>query len=463
MTDKELFYDKKPGFGRLKKEEQQAVHFYAEGYKNFLDEGKTERDAAAYMVRQAEAHGFRPYKRGEVLQPGDRIYKVNREKGIVMAIIGQESLAKGAQITAAHIDSPRIDIRTIPVYEDDNLAFFKTHYYGGIKKYQWTTIPLELRGVVSRYTDRGLENIHIHIGDKPEDPVFVITDLLPHLASQQMQKPMVKGIEAEKMNILIGSVPDESEEETNNKVKRAVMKFLNNTYGITEEDFLSAEIAAVPAFNARDIGFDRSMIGAYGHDDRVCAYPAATALFDLDEIPAKTAICLLVDKEEIGSEGVTGMKSQFFDMFLNDLCRSQNVLREDLCENSTCLSADVSNAYDPNYPEVSDKRNDAKMNCGLIITKYTGARGKSETNDASAELMAKIRYIMRDICWQTGQLGKVDQGGGGTVAMYMASRNIETVDAGVPVLSMHAPFEVIAKLDLYMAYQGFGAFYRFEK
>ena len=212
MTDKELFYDKKPGFDRLKKEEQQAVHFYAEGYKNFLDEGKTERDAAAYMVRQAEAHGFRPYKRGEALQPGDRIYKVNREKGIVIAIIGQESLAKGAQITAAHIDSPRIDIRTIPVYEDDNLAFFKTHYYGGIKKYQWTTIPLELRGVVSRYTDRGLENIHIHIGDKPEDPVFVITDLLPHLASQQMQKPMVKGIEAEKMNILIGSVPDESEE-----------------------------------------------------------------------------------------------------------------------------------------------------------------------------------------------------------------------------------------------------------
>lgn len=467
MAENKLFYDKKTGFDRLTDEDRRQMHTYAEDYKSFLNESKTERDATAYMVRQAEAHGFHAYIRGDELKSGDRIYKVNRNKSIVLAIIGQESLKKGAQITAAHIDSPRIDIRTIPAYEDDHIAFFKTHYYGGIKKYQWPTIPLELRGVVSRYTEKGPETIDIHIGNKPEDPVFVITDLLPHLAADQMKKTMQQGIDAEKMNILIGSVPSKTdkdrEEEGTKKVKLAVMEFLNNTYGITEEDFLSAEIAAVPAFNARDIGFDRSFIGAYGHDDRVCAYPAATALFDLTETPTKTSICLLVDKEEIGSEGVTGMKSQFFDMFINDICRAQDVLREDFCENSTCLSADVANAYDPNFPEVSDKRNDAKVNCGLVIVKYTGSRGKSETNDAPAELMAKVRYILRNVCWQTGQLGKVDKGGGGTVAMYMANRNIDTVDAGVPVLSMHAPFEVIAKLDLYMAYRGFRDFYKFNR
>ena len=344
------------------------------------------------------------------------------------------------------------------------MAFFKTHYYGGIKKYQWPTVPLELRGVVCHVTDDGIESIPVRIGDKPDDPLFIISDLLIHLATDQMQKSMMKGISAEKMNILVGSEPSQTDDDTSDKIKLAVMEYLHQAYGITEEDFLSAELSCVPAFPARDIGFDRSFVGSYGHDDRVCAYPAATALLDLEGIPSKTAMTVLVDKEEIGSDGVTGMQSRFFDTMVADLCRAQDVIPEECLENSTCLSADVCNAYDPNYPEVSEKRNDARANCGLALVKYTGSRGKSGSSDATAELMAKIRYLFQknNIIWQTGQLGKVDQGGGGTVAMFMANRNIDTVDAGVPVLSMHAPYEVIAKLDLYATYRGFGVFYGME-
>ena len=458
----ELFYDKKPGFDKADKA---AVMAYAEGYKAFLDEGKTERDATAAIVRRAEAAGYQPWKRGMDVRPGDKLYQINRDKGVILAHIGRTSLAEGVHLTAAHLDAPRIDIRTVPLYEQEGMAFFKTHYYGGIKKYQWTAIPLELRGVVCVCKDGKIERVPVHIGNKPEDPKFVITDLLIHLASDQMTKKATEVIKAENMNILLGSMPSENaEKDEKNKIKLAILEYLHQEYGMSEVDFLSAELTCVPAFNACDIGFDRSFVGAYGHDDRVCSYPAATALIDNADVPVHTNMCLLVDKEEIGSDGVTGMQSRAFDTFLSDLCRAQGVLPEECFEHSICLSADVCNAYDPNYAEVSEPRNDARVNCGLAIIKYTGARGKSGTSDASAELMARVRTILdgAGVVWQTGQLGRVDQGGGGTVAMYLANRNIDTVDAGVPVLSMHAPFEVIAKLDLYMAYQCFGAFYRAE-
>ncbi|MGM9649540.1 MAG: aminopeptidase [Butyricicoccaceae bacterium] len=459
--ENELFYDKKTVWDSLTEEQESAMMDYAEGYKAFLDAGKTERDAVRYLTAKAEAKGFVPFTRGMAVKAGDKFYSVNRNKGIILTVIGKQPLSAGIHLTAAHLDAPRIDIRTVPLYEDSGMAMFKTHYYGGIKKYQWTTIPLELRGVVCVVTDEGVRSVDISIGAKPEDPVFVITDLLPHLAAEQMNKTMLKGIAAEQMNILIGSKPSKNEDEKTDRIKLAVLEFLNKTYGIKEEDFLSAELSCVPAFHARDIGFDRTLIGAYGHDDRVCSYPAATALLDLTETPEHTCMAVLVDKEEIGSDGVTGMQSRFFDTLVGDLCRAQDVLFDECIEHSVCLSADVCNAYDPNYPEVSERRNDARINCGLALVKYTGARGKSGASDATAELMARMRYCFNKagITWQTGQLGKVDQGGGGTVAMFMANRNIDTVDAGVPVLSMHAPFECIAKADLYMTYLGFGAFY----
>lgn len=456
----ELFYDKKPGYDKLDKK---ACMNYAEGYKAFLDEGKTERDAVDAIVRMAEAKGYKAYVRGMAVNPGDKLYQINRHKGIILAHIGSAPLSDGVRLTAAHLDAPRIDIRTVPLYEQDGMAYFKTHYYGGIKKYHWLAIPLELRGVVCVCRDGKVERVPVHVGNKPGDPKFVITDLLPHLASEQMVKKATEVIKAENMNVLLGSFPSEnSADGDKDRVKRAILEYLNAEYGMTEADFLSAELSCVPAFNACDIGFDRSLIGAYGHDDRVCSYPAATALLDADETPVHTNLCLLVDKEEIGSDGVTGMQSRHFDTFLGDLCRAQNVLPDECYEHSICLSADVCNAFDPNFPEVSEGRNDARIGCGMAIIKYTGARGKSGTSDASAELMAQVRCILdgAGITWQTGQLGRVDQGGGGTVAMYLANRNIDTVDAGVPVLSMHAPFETISKHDLYMTYLGFGAFYR---
>ena len=456
----ELFYDKKPGYDKLDKK---ACMDYAEGYKAFLDEGKTERDAVDAIVRMAEAKGYKAYARGMAVNPGDKFYQINRHKGIILAHIGSAPLSDGVRLTAAHLDAPRIDIRTVPLYEQDGMAYFKTHYYGGIKKYHWLAIPLELRGVVCVCHDGKVERVPVHVGNKPGDPKFVITDLLPHLASEQMVKKATEVIKAENMNVLLGSFPSEnSADGDKDRVKRAILEYLNAEYGMTEADFLSAELSCVPAFNACDIGFDRSFIGAYGHDDRVCSYPAATALLDADETPVHTNLCLLVDKEEIGSDGVTGMQSRHFDTFLGDLCRAQNILPDECYEHSICLSADVCNAFDPNFPEVSEGRNDARIGCGMAIIKYTGARGKSGTSDASAELMAQVRCILdgAGITWQTGQLGRVDQGGGGTVAMYLANRNIDTVDAGVPVLSMHAPFETISKHDLYMTYLGFGAFYR---
>ena len=463
MTSEQLFYDKKPGFDRLTGSDKRGMQEYAEGYKAFLDEAKTERDAVKEIARMAEEKGFRAWKRDDILKAGDKIYRINRNKGIMLAVIGKKDISEGVRLTAAHLDAPRVDIRTVPLYEDSGMAFFKTHYYGGIKKYQWTAIPLELRGVVCVCHKGQMKTVEVRVGDKPDDPKFVITDLLPHLATEQMTKKATEIIKGEGLNILVGSAPSETvDEKCSEKIKLAVMEHLNRQYGMVEADFLSTELCCVPAFKACDIGFDRSMVGAYGHDDRVCSYPAATALLDLKTTPAHTCVCLRVDKEEIGSEGVTGMQSRAFDTFMADLCRAQGALVDECYENSVCLSADVCNAFDPNFPEVSEKRNDAKANCGFALMKYTGSRGKSGTSDATAELMARIRCIFdkADIVWQTGQLGRVDQGGGGTVAMYLANRNIDTVDAGVPVLSMHAPFEVISKLDLYMAYKGFGAFYK---
>lgn len=457
MTAEELFYEKKPAFASA---DPEAVAAFAEGYKAFLDRSKTERDAVKEMTARAEAAGFHAYQRGQALHPGDRIYQVNRAKGMILAVIGEKSLAEGVNLTAAHLDAPRIDIRTLPLYESEGMAFFKTHYYGGIKKYQWPAIPLELRGVVCVCENGEIRKQEISVGADPGDPKFVITDLLPHLASEQMQKKMTEGFKGEGLNILIGSRPAE-DKDAKEPVKLAIMRLLHEKYGMKEADFLSAELSCVPAFNACDIGFDRTFIGGYGHDDRCCSYPAATALLGLDRTPSRTCVCLLVDKEEVGSDGVTGMKSRHFDTFMADLCRAQGVTEGECFEHSACLSADVCNAFDPNYPDVSEKRNDGRVNCGFALVKYTGSRGKSGTSEATAELMARIRTIFdrAGVAWQTAQLGRVDQGGGGTVAMYLANRNIDTVDAGVPVLSMHAPFEVISKLDLYMAFRGFEAFY----
>ena len=422
-----------------------------------MDAGKTERECAAEAVRLAEAAGYRAYRRGQALTAGDKVYVCNRDKSVLLAHIGEQSLAQGVQIAAAHIDSPRLDLKPSPLYEDAELAFLKTHYYGGIRKYQWVTIPLELHGVVA-LKDGSV--VKVAIGSAAGDPLFTIDDLLPHLGAEQSKKPLGEAIPGENLNILVGSRPFQ-DDEGDQRVKLAIMDILNQKYGIVEEDFISAELSVVPAFHASDIGFDRSLIGAYGHDDRVCAYAALAALLDLEETPARTAVCMLADKEEIGSEGVTGMQSAAFDTFMSDLCDAQKVSLKACYEKSFCLSTDVTAAYDPNFPEVYEKRNSARINYGIGFCKYTGARGKSGSSDASAEVVAMVRRIMDDagVIWQMAELGKVDAGGGGTVACYMANRDIDTLDAGVPVLSMHAPFETVSKLDCYMTYKGIKAVY----
>ncbi|MBQ4545139.1 MAG: aminopeptidase [Oscillospiraceae bacterium] len=432
---------------------------FCEGYKEYLDCGKTERMCVEKSVRLAEMAGFVPYSRGMSLKPGDKIYKVNRKKAVILAVIGEEPLCSGVNIAAAHIDSPRIDLKQSPLYESDGLALFKTHYYGGIKKYQWPAIPLEFHGVVAL---KNGEVRTVSVGSDASDPVFVITDLLPHLGKDQMSKKAGEVITGEGLNVLCGSRPiDGADEKDTDAVKLNIMRILNEKYGITEEDFLSAELCVVPAFRARDIGFDRSLIGAYGHDDRVCAYPSLRAIIDT-ALPKRTAVCILADKEEIGSEGVSGMKSRFFDTFIEDICSSFDTSVRECFENSSCLSTDVTVAMDPNFPEVCEKKNTAYLNRGVALCKYTGARGKSGSSDASAELIASLRALFdkNKVLWQMGSLGKVDQGGGGTVAMYMAERNIDTIDAGVPVLSMHSPFETVAKSDVFMTYKAICAFYK---
>ena len=451
----QLFSRHRNGFDRLDAAERDTMESYCADYKAFLDTGKTERLCAAEVIRLAEEAGYRPYVRGAAVKPGDKVYLCNRGKSVLLAHIGEKSLAEGAQIAAAHIDSPRLDLKPNPLYEDGELAYFKTHYYGGIRKYQWVTIPLELHGVVAL---RDGTSVRVNIGSDPEDPRLVITDLLPHLGAEQNKKTLAEAIPAETLNLLLGSEPIGDREESG-RVKLAVMKLLNEKYGITEDDFTSAELEAVPAVKATDIGLDRSMIGAYGHDDRVCAYAALRGLLDQDKTPVKTAVCVLADKEEIGSDGVTGMQSAAFDTFMEDLCEAQGVPVRVCFEKSFCLSADVTAAYDPNFSDVYEKRNAAYLNYGIGLCKYTGARGKSGASDADAETVAYIRNVFDEagVIWQIAELGKVDAGGGGTVAMYMANRNITTLDAGVPVLSMHAPFETVSKLDCYETYKGMKA------
>ncbi len=447
------------GYDRLCEADLQAIEEYCGAYKDFLNRGKTERMCAGEAVRLAETAGFVPYQRGMKLKPGDKVYSVNRCKGVMLAVIGQRSLADGCQITASHIDSPRLDLKPTPLYEECEMAYFKTHYYGGIRKYQWVTIPLELQGVVA-LKDGTIKTVSLGTGDEPK---FVITDLLPHLGGEQGKKPLNEAIPGENLNILLGSFPV-GEPGESDRVKLNVMERLYEKYGITEADFASAEIEVVPAVMATDIGFDASLIGAYGHDDRVCGFAGLKALLDIEKIPSKTAVCLLADKEEVGSMGVTGMQSAAFDTFIEDLCQSQGVQLRECFENSFCLSTDVTAAYDPAFAEVYEKRNSALINYGIGLCKYTGARGKGGSSDANAETVAYVRRVLdeKGVIWQIAELGKVDAGGGGTVAQYMANRNITTLDAGVPVLSMHAPFEVVSKLDCYMTYKGCLAVYEAE-
>ena len=440
-----LLRSPKNGLQLLNDQQRTEMESYCKDYRAFMDACKTEREATAWAVREAQKHGYKPFTPGMAAKPGDKIYYDNRGKSIALAVIGTKPLSEGANICAAHVDSPRMDLKPNPLYEDSEIAYFKTHYYGGIKKYQWPTVPLALHGVVCR---KDGTTVTITIGEDPQDPVLMVSDLLIHLAADQMQKPLAKGIEGEQLNVILGTQPVEG--EGSDLVKLNIMRLLNEKYGIVEADFQSAELVLVPAGPCREVGLDRSLLSAYGHDDRVCAYAELHALFAIEN-PEKTAVCILADKEEIGSVGVSGMQSHYFEHFMGTLCAAQGVSLEDCFAQSFCLSADVSNAFDPNFPEVSDKRNNASVNYGVSICKYTGSRGKGGCSDASAEAMSHIRKTLdgAGVIWQMATLGKVDQGGGGTVAAFMANRNIVTVYAGVPVLSMHAPLELVSKLDCY--------------
>ncbi len=441
-----LLSNPKNGYAALTAEQKAEMNAYCQRYTAFLDACKTEREATTWAANTAENNGFKALVPGMDVKPGDKVYFNNRGKSIMLAVIGSETLDKGANICAAHVDSPRMDIKPNPLYEDSEIAYLKTHYYGGIKKYQWATIALALHGVVYR---KDGSVVTVTIGEDDTDPVLYVSDLLPHLAADQMQKTAAKAIEAEQMNVIMGSEPLTGEGA--DLVKLHIMKLLNEKYGIVEDDFLSAELTMVPAGKCREVGLDRSLLGAYGHDDRVCAYAEIEPLLTMGT-PKHTAVCILADKEEIGSVGVSGMLSHAFEYFMEMLCDAQGVKLTHCFANSFCLSADVTNAFDPNFPEVSDRRNNAKVNYGVAIMKYTGSRGKGGSSDAAAEAMGHVRTTLDNagVIWQIGTLGKVDQGGGGTVAAYMANRNIVTVDAGVPVVSMHAPMEVVSKLDCYM-------------
>ena len=430
---------------------------FCEGYKEYLDCAKTEREAVTRAIEIAQENGFSEFSYGKEYKPGDRVYINNRNKTVAFAVIGTEPLENGSRLTAAHVDSPRLDLKPNPLYEDLDLALFKTHYYGGIKKYQWTAVPLALHGV---FVLKGGKTVSVKIGEEENEPKFVVNDLLPHLAAEQSKRTLNEGIKGEELNVLVGSMPfkDDSESEL---VKLNILSLLNQKYGITEADFLSAELECVPAYKACDIGFDRSLIGAYGQDDRVCAYPAIEAIIDTI-MPKYTAVCILADKEETGSEGNTGLNSAFVKYVFGDLAKTQGADTSVVLRNVKCLSADVNAANDPTFKDVMEARNACHLNYGVCVTKYTGARGKSSTNDANAEFVGFLRDLLDDngVVWQTGELGKVDIGGGGTVAKYIANLGADVIDLGVPVLSMHAPFETTSKLDIYMCYKAMKAFYK---
>lgn len=439
--------------------DKKIVFRFCDDYIKYLNNSKTERLCVNHTRRLAEAAGFRELETVQELKAGMKVYKINRNKNIVLAVMGKESIENGINLVAAHIDSPRIDLKQIPLYEESNIALLKTHYYGGIKKYQWTAIPLSMIGVAV------LEDgtvIDINIGENENDPVFTISDLLPHLGADQMAKKLSVGIEGEELNIIAGSIPSDTEKD---KYKNTIINLLKEKYQIDEEDLISAEIELVPAFNARSLGLDESMIAGYGQDDRVCAYTAFKAIAET-EAPTRTSVCFLADKEEIGSEGNTGMKSKFFENFLAHLIKKQKgeyseLFLKDALSNSMCLSSDVACAMDPTFKSVSEPLNSAYLGEGVTFLKFVGSRGKSGTSDATAEFVAKIRKILNDenVAWQMAELGKVDQGGGGTVAMYIANLDIDTIDCGVPLLSMHSPYEISSKVDVYMAYKAYKAFY----
>ena len=450
-----LAYKKKNYYETASQEEKKEIFDYAEGYKAFLDAAKTEREACAYSIEAAKKAGFTEYHFGDKLKPGDKKYFVNRGKSIVVFRVGTKSLQEdGFRLIASHIDAPRVDIKQVPMYEDSGMCFLKTHYYGGIKKYQWTAIPLALHGAVVLKNGKKIE---ISVGEEENDPVFYINDLLPHLGGEQMSGSANKLIEGEQLNVLVGGLPY-ADEDVSDKIKLNVLDILNQKYGMCEEDFLSAELSAVPAFKARDVGFDRALIGAYGHDDRVCAYPALTAV--LNNESEHTVLAMLVDKEEIGSEGTTGIQCKIYEDLMEDICATMGASFRKTRFASKCLSADVTAAYDPNFAGVYEKMNSAMLSCGAGLCKFTGARGKSGSNDASAEFVGEVRKMFAEhgVVWQTAELGKVDAGGGGTVAKFIANLNIDTVDLGVPVISMHAPYEVVSKADVYSNYKAFLAF-----
>ncbi|MGB9679180.1 MAG: aminopeptidase [Thermoanaerobacteraceae bacterium] len=454
--EKRFAYKNEDAWLKLTDEERNKVFQFGEDYKTFMSECKTERETANKIIEIAEKNGFINIENVNNLKPGSKVYYNNKGKSVVLAVIGKESMQKGLKAIASHIDSPRIDLKPNPVYEDGGLVLFKTHYYGGIKKYQWVTIPLALHGVVIKANG---EKVNIVIGEDENDPVLYISDLLPHLGKDQMEKKASEVITGEALNAIVGSIPM-SEEVS---VKPNILKYLNDKYGIVEEDFLSSELELVPAYKPRDIGIDRSMIGAYGQDDRVCAYTSLRGILEI-EMPEKTAVAIFADKEEIGSMGNTGLQSKFFENAIAEILEkyegNTDIKLKRVLANSELLSADVNAAFDPTYPEVSEKQNTAYVGKGICITKYTGSRGKGGSSDANAEFLGKVRKLFneKEIIWQIGELGKVDMGGGGTVAQYAANYGMEVLDCGVALLSMHAPFELASKVDIYMGYKAYKAF-----
>ena len=456
LLREKLFMEKKHCAQVVDDAEMKKAMDFAEDYKKFLNECKTEREVTKFIVEQAEKKGFVPFDKFAKYNAGDKVYYLNRKKAVILAVIGRKSVSEGTRIAAAHIDSPRMDLKQNPLYESNEIALFKTRYYGGVKKYQWTAMPLSLHGVV--VLKDGTE-VEVNIGEADDDPKFVMSDLLPHLAGEQMKRTLDEGIKGEELNIIVGSIPFCSDKGSE-LVKLNVLRILNEKYGMTESDFLTAELEAVPAHKVSDIGFDRSLIGGYGHDDRVCAYPQFRAILDIDEAPEYTAVAVFTDKEETGSNGNTGLCSAYLEYFIADLGRAENIPGRDILSKSKCLSADVNAAFDPTFSAPFEPNNASYLNKGIVVTKYTGGRGKGGTSDASAEFVGEVTRLFdrNNVQWQMGELGAVEAGGGGTVAKYIANLNVDVVDVGVPVLSMHAPYETISKLDIYMANKAFYSF-----
>ena len=458
--ENKLFNKKKSGWLEIENEEGSKIFSFCEGYMDYLNKAKTEREFIAEAKKKAEENGFKDLNTIQNLQSGDKVYFINRNKSMYLAVIGKQSIENGLHIVGAHVDSPRLDLKPNPLYEDGELAYFNTHYYGGIKKYQWTAIPLSIHGVIVKTNG---EKITVNIGEDEKDPIFTITDLLPHLAKEQVSKKLAEAIEGENLDLLVGSIPYK-DTESKEKVKLNILNLLNQKYGITEADLQSSELELVPCFKARSLGFDMGLVAAYGQDDKVCSYTALTALMEVNE-PQKTAVCILSDKEEIGSMGNTGMESHVFDYFISELLNKRGENRVNLLDKVFCyskmLSSDVDAAFDPLYSNVSDKNNSGYLSKGLTLNKYTGSRGKSGASDANAEYVAWVRDLFEKnkIKYQMSELGKVDVGGGGTIAYILANKGVDVIDCGVGVLSMHAPYEVTSKYDIYTAYRAYKAFW----